>query len=89
MRDFEGIPHQQPFDESPVPVTDKNAESPLDTSLSAASTENAESCPCKKAYEESGKKKNILHLMSIVCNAMIPHCSVLKHYHGCYFPKHD
>jgi len=65
MSDFEGIPRQQPFDESPVPATDENAESPLNASLSAASTENAELCPCKKAYEESGNEKKVLYLMSI------------------------
>jgi hypothetical protein len=43
MSSFEGIPHQQPLDASPVPVTDKNAESLLDTSMPAApSTEKAE-----------------------------------------------
>jgi hypothetical protein len=67
MSSFEGIPHQQPLDESPVPVTDKNAELLLDNSMPAASsaTENAELCPSQKAYEESGNEKKVQYLMSI------------------------
>lgn len=61
MSSFEGSLH-----ESAAPLTEENAELLAATLLPAASTEDEElSCPCQKAYEESGNEKKVLYLMCI------------------------
>jgi hypothetical protein len=61
----EGIPHQQPLDESAVPVTDNNAETLLAAATLPAGASVDEEDACRKASEESGNEKKVLYLMCI------------------------